>query len=147
MSGDTMMFTRTASWNNSLQCQYGVCCEIWMALRRRGFAESTKFWKMNNQIYIRYYRVFFLHSIRSNKSCLLLRHNDALITLSQANNNRQKIIYLHSFASLTCWQNSSDKILAASNLTSSNWESCCEIYHCKGKDMYNVSGVWSICIR
>lgn len=34
---------RTANWNNNLQCQYGVCWEIWIALRRSGFAESTKF--------------------------------------------------------------------------------------------------------
>lgn len=41
----TVTGLHTANWNNNLQCQYGVCCEIWMALRSRGFAESTKFWK------------------------------------------------------------------------------------------------------
>lgn len=39
----TIAVIHTANWNNNLQCQYGVCCEIWMALRSRGFAESTKF--------------------------------------------------------------------------------------------------------
>lgn len=41
----TITEPHTANWNNNRQCQYGVCCEIWMALRSRGFAESTKFWK------------------------------------------------------------------------------------------------------
>uniref|UniRef100_A0A674PQU1 Uncharacterized protein n=1 Tax=Takifugu rubripes TaxID=31033 RepID=A0A674PQU1_TAKRU len=30
----------TANWNNNLQCQYGVCWEIWMALRSRGFQKG-----------------------------------------------------------------------------------------------------------
>lgn len=33
----------TASWKSRRQCQYGVCCEIWIAFRSSGFAASTEF--------------------------------------------------------------------------------------------------------
>lgn len=111
--------TLTASWNSKRQCQYGVCCEIWMALRSKGFAESTWFWKKETDHYTGH---------------LILNHfgeADAFTCtpLDIVELRKTYLLQFSRFSSakrpikcVTCWQYSSERRLAASNLTSSNWE-------------------------